>query len=61
MKKKIIKNVTEEDLSNFKKSMIDLLNVVRKYDFCYTFYEELNSMAFDIEDILKSHMEEEDV
>ena len=46
MKKNIVKNVTEEDLSNFKKSMIDLLNVVRKYDFCYTFYEELNSMAF---------------
>lgn len=57
LKKNIVENVTQKDLNNFKKSMIDLLDVVGKYNFCYTFYEELNSMAYDIEDVLKSHME----
>ena len=58
MKKKLNIKCNEEDLKLFKKSMVDLLNIMKKYEFCHTFYEELNSMAFDIEDVLKNNLTE---
>lgn len=54
-----MENVSKKDLSNFKTSMVDLLNIIRKYEFCNTFYEELNDMAFNIEEILENHLEKE--
>ena len=57
MKKDIIKNVTEKDLADFKVSMIDVLNIIKKYDFCNTFYDELTDLAFSITCMLEKHLE----
>ena len=57
MKKDIVKNVTEKDLTDFKVSMINVLNIVKKYDFCDTFYDELTDLAFSINCMLEKHLE----
>lgn len=57
MKKDIVKNVKEKDLTDFKVSMIDVLNVIKKYDFCNTFYDELTELAFSITCMLEKHLE----
>ena len=55
--KKDIKNVTEKDLSDFKVSMVEVLNITKKYDFCNTFYDELTDLAFSITCMLEKHLE----
>ena len=57
MKKDVVKNVTEEDLADFKVSMVDVLNIIKKYDFCNTFYDELTDLAFSINYMLEKHLE----
>ena len=57
LKKDIIKNVTDKDLTDFKVSMVEVLNIIKKYDFCNTFYDELTNLAFDIEYTLEKHLE----
>lgn len=61
MKKDIIKNVTEKDLTDFKVSMVEVLNVIKKYDFCNTFYDELTDLAFSITCMLEKHLENNNV
>lgn len=57
MKKDIVKNVTEKDLTDFKVSMVDVLNIIKKYDFCDTFYDGLTDLAFSITCMLEKHLE----
>lgn len=57
LKKDIIENVTDKDLTEFKVSMVDVLNIIKKYDFCDTFYDELTDLAFSITCILEKHLE----
>lgn len=57
LKKNIIENVTDKDLTDFKVSMIEVLNIIKKYDFCDTFYDELTDLAFSITCILEKHLE----
>lgn len=61
MKKNIVKNVTEKDLSDFKVSMVNVLNIIKKYDFCNTFYDELTDLAFSIEYTLEKRLENKNV
>lgn len=57
MKKDVVKNVTEKDLTDFKVSMVNVLNITKKYDFCNTFYDELTDLAFSITCMLEKHLE----
>jgi hypothetical protein len=63
LKKDVVKNinVTDKDLTDFKISMVNVLNIIKKYNFCNTFYDELTDLAFTIGYSLEKHLENKNV
>lgn len=49
--------VLTKDLQEFKIKVCDILNILNKYEFCKNFYEQLNFMAFDIQETMENNLE----